>query len=179
MLYNIAHVNADLAKNRELTTDARNKLALAAANMDKINMDIFDGRHNVYDIIAKCKNSNYDLVVIDYLQEIVPHRSAERRIVVEEISSELANLPKLIKCPVIAIASLSRPHDKNINKEPTMMDFKETSKLEFDADIALLIHRENVDGAWATETKIIMAKSRNGRQAATMTKFRGGVYKFD
>lgn len=178
-LYHMSKVSANNAKNKILSQQQRVQLIKAADEISSLPIDVIDTKCDVFDIVEKCTQEKYDAVVIDYLQRIKPHRSATRREVVEEISHELSELPKVIRAPVITIASLSRPHDKASNQRPRMNELKETSNLEYDADVIILLHRENPDGQYLEDCEAICTKNRNGETGATMMKIRGSVYRFD
>lgn len=178
-LYNLAHVNANNAKKRILSSDQRVKLKSAVQAIGELPIDIIDEKCDIYDIISKSKEKEYDVVIVDYLQKIKTHRNADRRIIVEEISGELADLPKDIKAPVIVISSLSRPKDGNENKPPTMLELKETGNLEFDADVITLLHREKEGGVYSNKTDVFCTKNRNGQTGYIEMTIHGGVYKFE
>lgn len=177
-MYNLAGVNANNAKNNQLTQEQRDKLTKAVKYIQKLPIDIIEDKCDVFEIVEMCKSHSYEFVVIDYLQRIKPHRNADRRIVVEEISLELADLPKDIKCPVVVISSLSRPGDKNENKPPSMIELKETGNLEFDADQIYLLHRTKEKGIYSQEADVVCTKNRNGQTGYIKMKMYGGVYAF-
>lgn len=178
-LYHMARVSANNAKNRILSNEQREKLKQAAQEIATVPIEIIDEKCDVYDIIEKCKEAKYDVVIVDYLQRIKPHRSATRREVIEEISHELSELPKEIEAPVITIASLSRPQDKANSPRPKMTELKETSNLEYDADVVILLHRENPEGQYLEDCEAICTKNRNGQTGVVDMKIRGSVYRFD
>ena len=177
MLYHVANVSANNAKQRILTAEQRSKLIEAQEKIDKFNLTIFDTPSDIKVINQECKKGNYDIVVIDYLQKIRPHRNADRRIIIEEISSALQDLPKIIKAPVICISSLSRPDGKDENKPPNMMELKETSNLEFDADVIILMHRRKENGVYDRQCDLMCTKNRNGQTGYLKAEVYGSVYK--
>ena len=179
-LYHMAKVSANNAKQLMLSNDQREKLKQAAQEIIKMGVDIIDAKCDIYDIIEKCQQNKYDFVVIDYIQKIKPHRNADRRAIVEEISQELADLPKSIHCPVFTIASLSRGDTKGgPSQRPRMSELKETGNLEYDADVIIMLHRDNPDGNYLEDCEAICAKNRNGETGITKMKIRGSVYRFD
>lgn len=177
MLYHVANVSANNAKNRMLTSEQRQKLHEAQDKINRFNLSVFDSPSDVRAIKQECLKSKYDIVIIDYLQKIRPHRNADRRIIVEEISSALQDLPKIIKAPVICISSLSRPDGKDENKPPNMMELKETSNLEFDADVIILMHRRKENGEYQSECELMCTKNRNGQTGYLKATVHGSVYK--
>jgi replicative DNA helicase len=110
------------------------------------------------------------LVIIDYLQLMKAHRSAERRdLDIAEISRSLKGLAKDLDIPVVALSQLNRQLENREDKRPRLADLRESGALEQDADVVIFIHRGEVYGKkedLALETRgiadIIVAKQRNG-----------------
>lgn len=99
-----------------------------------------------------------DFVVIDYLQRIhSPDSQRERRIQVEQTSNSLKSLAQEFKIPVLCLSAVSRPA-KGQSTRPTMESLKESSNLEHDADVILLLDR----GVKESETTLLVAKARDG-----------------
>ena len=177
MLFNMANVNANNPKNKSLSAEQRKQLQIASEEIKDLGIYIFDAPCDIHALRSECLKGNYDIVIIDYLQKIRAHRNADRRIVIEEISSALQDLPKEINAPVFCISSLTRPDGKDENKPPNMMELKETSNLEFDADVIILMHRKKEDGIYQKETDIMCTKNRHGQQGFLKADVYGAVYK--
>jgi len=115
----------------------------------------------------------YDLrlIVVDYLQLMssgVPGRHESRQVEVSEISRGLKLLGKELDLPVIAIAQLNRGPEQRSDKKPVLSDLRESGSLEMDADVVILIHREDAyerESPRAGEADLIVAKNRNGATA--------------
>jgi len=65
-------------------------------------------------------------------------------------------LAKEIKCPVVALAQLNRNAD---GRRPAIADIRDSGNIEQDADLILLLHRENEQSENAT---LIIGKNRHG-----------------
>ncbi len=106
------------------------------------------------------------LIIIDYLQLIQPRSSSESMVQqMTEISRSLKGLAKELKVPVIALSQLSRAVEKRTPKIPRLSDLRETGALEQDADVVLLMYREDYyrdDTERKNITDLIIAKHRNG-----------------
>lgn len=127
------------------------------------------------EIKAKCRRlasqpHGLGLVVIDYLQLVTTgsHRIESRQVEVSEISRSLKTMALELDVPVIALAQLSRSVDKRENKEPALVDLRESGSLEQDADLVLFLNRKDYYEA-KTEKKetvvpidVIVAKHRKG-----------------
>ncbi|WP_199038122.1 replicative DNA helicase [Glycomyces salinus] len=106
------------------------------------------------------------LVVVDYLQLMTsPKKVESRQQEVSEISRGLKLLAKEIECPVIAVAQLNRGPEQRTDKRPQLSDLRESGSLEQDADVVLLLHRDDYydkESPRAGEADFIVAKHRNG-----------------
>lgn len=106
------------------------------------------------------------LIIIDYLQLIQPRSNANSMVQqMTEISRSLKGLAKELNIPVIALSQLSRAVEKRTPQIPRLSDLRETGALEQDADVVLLLYREDYyrdDTERKNITDIIIAKHRNG-----------------
>src|SRR5690606_2609230 len=122
------------------------------------------------------------LVVIDYLQLMSSGKKVEsRQQEVSEFSRALKLLAKEIDCPVIAISQLNRGSEQRTDKTPMMSDLRESGSIEQDADVILLIHREDYyekESARAGEADLIVAKQRKGATRAIPVAFEGHYSRF-
>ncbi|NYV73492.1 replicative DNA helicase [Streptomyces sp. UH6] len=114
-----------------------------------------------------------DLVIIDYLQLIQsPGRRAEsRQQEVSDISRGIKLMAKELDVPVIVLAQLNRGPEQRADKRPMVSDLRESGSLEQDADVVVLVHREDAyekESPRAGEVDLILAKHRNG-PTATVT----------
>ncbi|HEY6114675.1 MAG TPA: replicative DNA helicase, partial [Candidatus Dormibacteraeota bacterium] len=112
------------------------------------------------------KRHNLRLLVVDYLQLMSsPKKTESRQQEVSEISRGLKLLAKEIECPIIAVSQLNRGPEQRTNKTPQLSDLRESGSIEQDADIVVLLHRDDYydkESARAGEADFIVAKNRNG-----------------
>ena len=90
-------------------------------------------------------------------------------------------IAKELDIPVIAIAQLNRGSEQKTDKKPELYHLRESGSLEQDADVVMLLHREDMgqkDHQRAGEADIILAKQRNGPTATVVCLFHGQFSKF-
>ncbi|WP_371436275.1 replicative DNA helicase [Polaromonas sp.] len=123
------------------------------------------------------------LIVVDYLQRVAPHRVVnDPRIIVGEVSTGLKNTAKELKCPVLALAQLSRGVESRTNKRPMMSDLGESGKIEQDADIIMFLYRDeyyNPDTKEPGVTEVIVSKNRDGAIGVSKLAFEKRTQHFE
>ena len=123
-----------------------------------------------------------DLIVVDYLQLMhVPGTKENRATEIAEISRGLKALAKELAIPVIALSQLNRAVEQRENKKPVMSDLRESGSLEQDADMILLIYREEVYDRNTTKkgvAEIDLVKHRNGDIGTFLLTFQGQYTRF-
>jgi replicative DNA helicase len=124
-----------------------------------------------------------DLIVVDYLQLMtVPGTKENRATEISEISRGLKALAKELNCPVIALSQLNRGVEQRENKKPVMSDLRESGAIEQDADMILLIYRDEVYNRETPKkgiAEIDLAKHRNGETGEIRLTFRGANARFE
>jgi len=138
------------------------------------------------EIRAKCRRlkQRHDLrlVVVDYLQLMTSGKRVEsRQQEVSEFSRSLKLLAKELEVPVIAISQLNRGPEQRQDKRPMLADLRESGSLEQDADMVILLHREDAyerDSPRLGEADFIIAKHRNGPTGVVTVAFQGHYSRF-
>ncbi|GAB3158354.1 hypothetical protein GCM10027059_02960 [Myceligenerans halotolerans] len=161
-----------------------------AATMGKISdapLFIDDSPNmSLMEIRAKCRRlkqrHDLKLVVIDYLQLMSSGKRVEsRQQEVSEFSRALKLLAKELEVPVIAISQLNRGPEQRGDKKPQMSDLRESGSIEQDADVVILLHREDAyekESPRAGEADLIVAKHRNGPTDVITVAFQGHYQRF-
>jgi replicative DNA helicase len=123
-----------------------------------------------------------DLLVVDYLQLMqVPGTQDNRATEIAEISRGLKALAKELHVPVIALSQLNRGVEQRENKRPVMSDLRESGGIEQDADIILMLYRDEVYNPQSPQkgvSEVIIAKHRNGEIGTFNLTFKGEITKF-
>lgn len=141
---------------------------------------------SLMEIRSKCRRlkerNDLKLVVIDYLQLMTSGKRVEsRQQEVSEFSRALKLLAKEINVPVIAISQLNRGPEQRTDKRPQMSDLRESGSIEQDADMVILLHREDSydrESERAGEADLIVAKHRNGPTDTITVAFQGHYSRF-
>jgi replicative DNA helicase len=138
------------------------------------------------EIRAKCRRlkqrNQLRLVVLDYLQLMSSGRRVEsRQVEVSEFSRSLKLLAKELEVPVVALSQLNRGPEQRTDKRPMLSDLRESGSLEQDADMVVLLHREDAyekESPRAGEADFIVAKHRNGPTGTITVAFQGHYSRF-
>ena len=140
------------------------------------------------EIRSKCRRlaaeHGLDLIIIDHIQLMDSTKRVEnRQQEITEISRSLKMLAKDLNMPVLALSQLSRASatrpDKS--KRPVLTDLRESGAIEQDADVVLMLHREdyyNENAENPGEAELIIAKNRNGETGIIPLKFQKEFTKF-
>ena len=121
-------------------------------------------------------------VFVDYLQLMHSPGSESRQVEISTISRGLKALGRELNIPVVALAQLNRMAEGRADKRPLMSDLRESGAIEQDADVILLIHREEYyrpeDEAVKNLAELIIAKQRNGPTGSITLHFEKRITRF-
>ena len=122
------------------------------------------------------------LIVIDYMQLMTSGKKVEsRQLEVSEFSRQIKLLAKELEVPVVALSQLNRGPESRTDKKPMLSDLRESGSLEQDADVVILLHREDAydkQSPRAGEADFIVAKHRNGATDILPVAFQGALSRF-
>jgi replicative DNA helicase len=172
-----------------MTDDDWTRLARRMPDVSAAPLYIDDSPNlSMMEIRAKCRRlkqrSNLQLVVIDYLQLMQSggsRRPESRQQEVSDMSRNLKLLAKELEVPVIALSQLNRGPEQRTDKKPMVSDLRESGSIEQDADMVILLHREDAyekESPRAGEADLIVAKHRNGPTATITVAFQGHYSRF-
>lgn len=124
------------------------------------------------------------MVLADYVQLMKLHDNHKktRNDELSEISRDLKNIAKEFNCPFLCLAQLSKDCERRPDKRPMMSDLRDCGGLEQDADMIIMIYRNEVYYPNDDESKgmadLLIRKNRNGRTGFIKTKFNGATFRF-
>ena len=163
------------------------KLAATMGKISSAPLFVDDSPNmSLMEIRAKCRRlkqrHDLKLVIIDYLQLMSSGKRVEsRQQEVSEFSRALKLLAKELEVPVIAISQLNRGAEQRTDKKPMLSDLRESGAIEQDADVVILLHREDAyerESPRAGEADFIVAKHRNGPTDTIVVAFQGQYARF-
>jgi replicative DNA helicase len=166
-----SRVQLQSMRNGQMSDNDWNKVARRMGEVAGAPLFIDDSPNlTMMEIRAKSRRlkqrHDLKLVVVDYLQLMTsPRRVESRQQEVAEMSRSLKLLAKELNVPVIAISQLNRGAEQRADKRPQLSDLRESGAIEQDADIVILLHREDFydkESPRAGEADLIVAKNRNG-----------------
>jgi len=182
-----ARVALHSMRTGQMNEDDWTRLARRMSEVAHAPMFIDDSPNmSMMEIRAKCRRlkQQHDLrlVIIDYLQLMSsPKRVENRQQEVSELSRSLKLLAKELNVPVIAVAQLNRGPEQRQDKRPMLSDLRESGSIEQDADVVILLHREDAyerESPRAGEADFIVAKHRNGPTTTVTVAFQGHYSRF-
>ncbi len=120
------------------------------------------------------------LIALDYVGLVKGEsKSAPRHEQVAEISKGIKRLAKELGVPILLLAQLNRGPKQRANKRPTKSDLRESGQLEADADVVVLVHRDNESEAGqAGVTELIVDKNRHGKTGFCRVQHQGAYHRF-
>ncbi len=148
---------------------------------DNPNLGLNDIRNRLRKILTQ-KNKD-GIVIIDYLQLMKSNLKLENRVQeISYITRDLKIMAKEFNIPIILLSQLSRNVETRINKRPMLSDLRESGSIEQDADIVIMIYREdyyNENQINSPNTEFIIAKHRNGPVGTARLKFNAKTTDFN
>lgn len=180
LLCSTARVNAQKLRSGFVSDEEIQRLMLTAAKYDPTNIFIDDTVDvSILELKARTRRLKLDhdiqLLIVDYLQlmRIKERQPESRQVEVAFISQSLKNLAKELNIPVVAISQLSRETERREpkNPRPRLSDIRESGAIEQDADVVLLLYREELYRSTPENTNVCeihIAKQRNGPSGKTI-----------
>ena len=121
------------------------------------------------------------LVIVDYLQLMDAPKAENRQAEVSKLTRGLKLMAKEFGITLIILAQLNRGPESRTDKRPLVSDLRESGAIEQDADIVILLHREDAydkESPRAGEADFIVGKHRAGPTSTITTAFQGHYAQF-
>ncbi len=188
MLASEARVNLSDLRVGNLSDNAWPRLIDRASKMAEARLFIDDTSGiSPFEIRSKCRRlqaqHGLDIIMIDYLQLMDLKQKVEsRERAVSEISKTLKAIAKELKVPVVALAQLNRGVEGRSDRRPMLSDLRESGSIEQDADVIMLLYREdyyerdNPDAKGRSE--VIIGKQRNGPTGTVHLRWESHIGRF-
>ncbi len=182
-----ATINLQDLRKGTVKDDQWSKIATTMGKMNEAPLFIDDSPNmSLMEIRAKCRRlkqqHDLKLVILDYLQLMSSGKRVEsRQQEVSEFSRALKLLAKELQVPVVALSQLNRGSEQRTDKKPMVSDLRESGSIEQDADMVILLHRDDMydkESARAGEADVIVAKHRNGPTKTLVVAFQGHYSRF-
>lgn len=126
-----------------------------------------------------------DFIVIDYLQLMSSGngdgKSMNRVQEISDISRGIKQLARELEVPIMALSQLSRAVESRPNKEPVLSDLRESGAIEQDADVVMMMYREDYYDEFTENkgiTNVFVRKNRNGMVGGADLMFEKKFMKF-
>jgi replicative DNA helicase len=185
-------IDAQLVRKGMLSTEHYQKLVEACGVTSEAPIFIDDtSALTPLELRAKARRlrSSHGIrcIFVDYLQLMhCDTRTIEsRQQEITAISRYLKALARELEVPVVVLSQLNRAPEGREDHRPRMSDLRESGSIEQDADVVMLLHREDYyhrgeDGYEPDNTaEVIIAKQRNGPTGAVKLTFREKCTRFE
>jgi replicative DNA helicase len=170
VLFSEAKVTSGDARKGQLGPEKWSRVVEAASKVNNLPLYFDDAPViTVTDIRAKSRRlksaKNLDLIIVDYLQLMQSSSGDNRQQEIAEISRNLKNLARELKVPILALSQLNRAAEAREDKRPRLGDLRESGAIEQDADIVMMLYRDDyynpgTDVPGVAEVNIV--KNRSG-----------------
>src|SRR5437867_2391927 len=173
MLTSEARIDAHRLRGGFLGDRDWGKLSQAIGTLSESKIFIDDSPSiGVLEMRAKCRRLSSEhglhLVIVDYIQLMQGRgRFENRTLELASISRSMKGLAKELNVPVVVLSQLSRAPESRSDHRPQLSDLRESGALEQDADVVIMIYRDDAynrdpNNPDAGTAELIVAKQRNG-----------------
>lgn len=180
MLCNRAQIDGQAMRKGRITNEQYRRLQEEAARLYEVPIFVDDTPGiSITQLRAKCRRlkqkHGIDMVCVDYLQLMsAGGRVESRQQEIAAISRGLKGIARELSIPVIALSQLNRDVENRDDHRPRMSDLRESGAIEQDADVIILLHRDEYFKPTeqnAGLAQVIIAKQRNGPTGEVVLRF--------
>jgi replicative DNA helicase len=191
MLASIGRLNSQSLRTGRMSDDEWSRLSFALGKLHEAPIYIDEtGGLSPANLRARARRlarkygGKLGLLVIDYIQLMSGNRQGENRATeVSEISRSIKSLAKELQVPIVALSQLSRKVEERTDKRPMMSDLRESGAIEQDADVILMMYRDEYYNKESHDNKglaeVIIGKQRNGPTGTVRMAFIGEYTRFE
>jgi len=179
ILSTAARVDGWKLRAGKLTDDERQRVIDAIERLHALPITIFDRSGvSLQDLRSRARRMKLerglDFLIIDYLQLMAGNNPHNRVQEVSEISRGLKVLARELDVPILCLSQLSRGVESRDNKVPNLSDLRESGSIEQDADVVLMLYRDdyyNDRSDRPGEVELHVKKNRNGPTGKVLLRF--------
>ena len=186
MLCSTAKIDAHLLRTGKLDDNQFSNLSLAMGDLSESEIFIDDTPGlGLLELRAKARRlklqHNIQMIIVDYLQLMEGRKAENRQQEISGISRGLKALARELEVPVIAVSQLNRSVETRDGHTPRMSDLRESGSIEQDADVIILLHREDYYDPTKRpgEVDLNIAKQRNGPTGKITLTFLRNILRFE
>jgi replicative DNA helicase len=182
MLTSVAHIDSHRLMTGAVGQKDFTALSHAIETLSSMNLYVDDSSSvGPLEMRAKARRlqaeHGLDLLIVDYIQLMTARgRYENRTLELASISRSMKGLAKELNIPIVILSQLSRAPEARSDHRPQLSDLRESGALEQDADVVILIYRDDVynrdpNSPDAGTAELIMAKQRNGPTGVVRVAF--------
>lgn len=181
LIANKSRIAGDALRTGNLQEEDFDKLMASIPQLQKLNMLLDDKTNKLNGMRSKARTvkrkHGLSCIVIDYIGLMLDDDNSKtnsREQQISNITRGLKALAKELNIPVIALSQLNRKVADRTNKRPLMSDLRDSGAIEQDADVIMLVYRDdyyNSNSEYKGLAEINVAKNRNGGTGAVITNF--------
>ncbi len=186
MLCSKAKIDAHLLRTGKLDDSQFSNLSLAMGDLSESEIYIDDTPGlGLLELRAKARRlklqHNIQMIIVDYLQLMEGRKEENRQQEISGISRGLKALARELEVPVIAVSQLNRSVETREGHTPRMSDLRESGSIEQDADVIILLHREDYYDPTKRpgEVDLNIVKQRNGPTGKVKLTFLREILRFE
>ncbi|MBD2394530.1 DnaB-like helicase C-terminal domain-containing protein [Cyanobacterium aponinum FACHB-4101] len=183
-----AQLEISRLKSGRITEEEMEPLMAAMTVLSELPIDIDDtGNLTLMQMRSKVRrlqakhNGQLGLILLDYLQLIEDSSSKNRVQELSAITRSLKRLAKEFNVPIIALSQVNHTVEQRSNKRPILLDLEGSGSLENDADLVMMLYRDEYyypDTLDRGIVDVFIAKHRNGPTASLKLLFQPEFNRF-
>jgi replicative DNA helicase len=151
----------------------------AGGKLYNLPLDLYDKPNmSIDDVLREARwlkrQNGIEILFIDYMG-LIKYRDQgiPRFEQISAVSKELKQLARELNMPIVVLSQLGRQSE---GKVPSVADLRDSGSVEENSDVVILLHRDRKDDQ--EDTKVIIAKQRNGPLGEVKMRFFGALTKF-
>ena len=173
LLTSVAQVDSHRMMSGAIRGEDYGRISHALETLSAMKLHIDDTANvGVLEMRAKSRRLQAEhglhILIVDYIQLMSGRgRFENRTLELASISRSLKGLAKELNIPIVVLSQLSRAPESRSDHRPQLSDLRESGALEQDADVVVMIYRDDVynrdpNSPDAGTAELILAKQRNG-----------------